>query len=239
MDYGSGLADSPWNLVMRNHLFRGAALLALSFAILPAFAQEDWVKESNANTAVVLEAQGRFSPESASMLGLEAYDGGVMDLQPEVYERTMADAKELLATLRERRKTAEHPKVIQDLDILIQAVEDSVTSGTLSHDKMLPYYNIPQTLYYGFHSLLDPRTDPKRYPAALERLAKYTGPEPITELAEARTEERFAVPGLIGPFKGEVERDLENLPRFLQGMRQMFTDSGLQVWVQAYGRLEK
>ena len=223
---------------MSNYLLRAITLLALTFTTLTTFA-EDWVKESDANTALVLQEQGRFSPESASSLGLEAYDGGVMDLKPEVYGRAMASSRELLATLRERRKTVENPKVLQDLDILIQAVEDTVTSSTLSHDKMLPYYNIPQALYYGFHSLLDPRTDPKRYPAALERLAKYTGPEPITELAEARTEERFAVPGLIGPFKGEVERDLENLPRFLQGMRQLFTDSGLKGWEEAYGTLEK
>ena len=50
---------------MSNYLLRAITLLALTFTTLTTFA-EDWVKESDANTAQVLQEQGRFSPESTS-----------------------------------------------------------------------------------------------------------------------------------------------------------------------------
>ena len=63
---------------------------------------------------------------------------------------------------------------------------------------MLPYYNLAENLFFGFQSLLDPRVDATRYPAALKRLRKYIGEEsgyaPVTELARLRTRERFSEP---------------------------------------------
>mgnify|MGYP001549325665 FL=1 len=136
---------------------------------------DDWVEESNANTLQVMEAQARISPEGFSSLGIESVDAEVMDLGPDLYERTQANFRELITTLEERKKTTEDPRVLQDLDILIKSLNDQIRTNELEHKYMLPYYNLSQTLYFGFRSLLDPRNDPARYPAALERLKKYTG----------------------------------------------------------------
>lgn len=38
------------------------------------WSEQDWVKESNANTMIVMEAQAKFSPESFASLGIEKYD---------------------------------------------------------------------------------------------------------------------------------------------------------------------
>ncbi len=67
---------------------------------------------------------------------------------------------------------------------------------------MLPYFDVPNLLFSSFQRLLDPRVDKARYPAALERLRKYTGREsgyePITQLARDRSTERF---GQAGPHR--------------------------------------
>jgi uncharacterized protein (DUF885 family) len=135
---------------------------------------------------------------------------------------------------RERKRTTEHPKVMQDLEILEQALEDGIRSRELEHRHLLPYYNLSQTLFFGFRALLDPRTDTERYPAALIRLQKYTGRAeghtPITELAQQRSKEQFANQRLLGPYKGELERDLNNVSRFAVGLREMFAASGLEGW---------
>ncbi len=204
-------------------------LLSLVFAT--AYAQ-DWVEESNEHTNVVLKAQSQFQPEGATSLGLTEFDESVMDLGPDLFARTIAVDKELIEMTQEWLRTTENPKVIQDLNIIQQALEDGIRSATLTHQYMLPYFNLSQTMFYGFRALLDPRADSSRYPAALIRLAKYTGKAegytPITEQAMQRTAERFAEPGLLGPYKGELERDLNNVERFAGGLKQIFEASGLE-----------
>ncbi len=174
-----------------------AGLLCLAVLTNPALAQ-DWVDESNKHTEVVLNAQLKFQPEAGTELGLDEYDEMVFDLGPDLFERTTAEDRILVGMTQEWLRTAEHPKVIQDLEILRQALEDGIHSAELEHKYMLPYFNLSQNLFFGFRALLDPRTDPERYPAALVRLKKYTGSadgyQPLTELAIARTTERIAGP---------------------------------------------
>jgi uncharacterized protein (DUF885 family) len=200
------------------------------------WSEQDWVKESNANTMIVMEAQAKFSPESFASLGIEKYDEEIIDLNADIYQRSQAHTRELIAQMQERLKTTENPKVIQDLHILIKSLQDQFETEELDHRYMLPYFNLSQSLFYGFRSLLDPRVDPARYPAALERLRKYTGKAegytPLTELAMARTQEGFAEPGLAGPYKGELEKDLDNVQRYSAGLEKLFVDSGLEDWEQ-------
>ena len=218
-----------------NKISKFTSLILLSLVFITVSAQE-WVEESNEHTMVVLKAQSQFQPEGATSLGLTEFDTSVMDLGPDLFARTVAVDQELVELAREWLRTSENPKVIQDLNILQQALEDGIQSATLTNQYMLPYFNLSQTLFYGFRALLDPRADVSRYPSALTRLAKYTGRaegfSPITELAMQRTAERFAVAGLLGPYKGELERDLENVERFAAGLKQIFEASGLEGYQQ-------
>jgi hypothetical protein len=213
---------------------RFTSAIFLSLACITAYAQDsqDWVKESDVHTMVVLKAQGQFQPEGVSGLGLTEFDADIIDLKPGLFDRTVAVDKGLIAQTQEWLRTTENPKVIQDLHILQTALEDGVESATLAHNDLLPYWNLSQNLFFGFRGLLDPRTDASRYPAALTRLARYTGMAegytPVTELAKQRTEERFAVPGLLGPYKGELQQDLDNVQRYADGMRGLFEKSGLE-----------
>lgn len=72
-------------------------------------------------------------------------------------------------------------------------------------------------------------------------MAKYTGQEdgyqPITELAKARTQERFDVPGLLGPYTAELETDLGNAPRYIEGIRALFERAELEGWEENFAIL--
>ncbi|MDX1556674.1 MAG: DUF885 domain-containing protein, partial [Xanthomonadales bacterium] len=148
-----------------------------------------------------------------------------------------------IAQLRAALSTTEHPKVRQDIEILIRALEDAATSAELNRRCMLPYYNVPATFFFGFRSLLDPRVPADRYPAALTRLKRYTGQEdgyePLTVLARARTVERLGEPGLIGPYQGQMENDLANAQRYMSGLADIFTESGLEGWEDDLALLEQ
>ncbi len=210
-------------------------LAAFLFTAPPAaLAAEEWVEESNSITATVMNAQAVFQPETFSSLGIEAVDEGIMDLKAGVYDRQQQNNRRLVALLEDRKRTTENPRVLQDIDILIKALHDAHRTAALNHQYLLPYYNLSQGLFAGFRSLLDPRNDPQRYPAALARLKKYTGQQdgyqPITELARQRTTERFAEPGLLGPYIEELDKDLENVARYREGLHQVFAESGLEGW---------
>jgi len=219
--------------------------LLLMTTVLPtgAAASEDWVAESNAHTEFVMLEQAKFTPEAFSNLGIESVDAEISDLGPKIYERRQKETRNLIAQLKSRKKTVEDPRVMQDLDILIKSLQDSYHTAELNRQHLLPYNNLSQSLFYGFRSLLDPRNDSSRYPAALERLKKYTGKargyKPITELAIARSWERYDEPGLSGPYRGALQKDLANVAQFKQGMEQLFKDSGLTGYEESLGLLNQ
>jgi hypothetical protein len=201
-------------------------------------ATQDWVTESNRNTQVVLEAQARFNPEGSAQLGLEGLDDQILDLKPQLFERTMATANDLLTDLRKRLDQTTHPLVRQDIQILIKSLEDFMRTAQLNQDNLLPYINVEQAIFQGTRALLDPQVSKERYPAMLVRLRKYTGLEPgfqpITQLARDRTTERFGVQGLLGPYKGQLETDLKDSETYIKGIEDLLQKSGLKGWQKPY-----
>ena len=116
-------------------------------------------------------------------------------------------------------------------------------SGTskLNRELLLPYYNISQTVFYGVRGLIDPQIPRDRYPAAVIRVEKYAGladgHKPLTELAKDRTRERFETAGLVGPFRGEVEQDLERAETFITGIEELLSGTDLEGWEESYSTL--
>ena len=223
---------------MRKLIFCGL----LAVLATPVVADDsDWVAKSDAHAQIVLELLAKFSPEGAASLGVDGLDEEIFDLTEGVYERGIESSRELLAELQKRHAAETHPKVKQDLGILIQTMEDNIETSELNREQMLPYFNMSQTIFYGVRGLIDPQIPRERYPAAVVRMEKYAGiaegHEPIVELAKARTAERFDVEGLIGPYKGEVEQDLQRAETFITGINELLEGTDLQGWEETYETL--
>lgn len=228
---------------MPSSLARLAALACFAVVATSQAAEPAWIAESNANAQPLLELLARYNPEVAANLGVEGHDAEVRDLKPGLDERFEADSKQVGAALEARLAAATDPRVRQDLQILVDAERDQRQSSALNHRLMLPYFDLGGMLFASFQALLDPRIDRSRYPAALVRLARYTGREagyaPITRLARDRSSERFGDPGLTGPWTREVEQNLGNSRRYLQGIRDLFVKSGLEGWERDLRTLER
>ena len=211
--------------------------------LLSAGAHADWIEESDTSAMLVLESQAAFQPEAMSNQGLSQYDGNIFDLKANYRERQTANNNQLIKALETRLQKEAHPKVKQDLQILIQALQDENETRRIDSQYMLPYYNIHRTMFGSFNALLDARNDKSRYPAALERLRKYTGVAegytPITELAKARSTEQFANKALMGPYLGELEVDFNDAPRFVAGVKAMFERAELTGWEEDFALLEQ
>jgi len=221
--------------------FRAVALAtAALLAPLATYAQgasnflPEWVQRSNEIAYRVLEAGAKFAPEFAGQTGVTGYDEEIFDLGPNLYERQVQSTREILAMLEEALATEEDPRVIQDIRIMIQNAEDNLEATTVNYERVLPYGNITGLIFAGFRGLLDKQVPLERQQAALVRLRKYTGQEegfvPLTELARVRLTERMEVPGLIKPFVGEVEQDLERAPVMITGLSELFGATGLEGW---------
>ena len=211
--------------------------------LLSVTAHADWIKESDKSAMLVLESQAAFQPEAIANQGLSQYDGDVLDLKKNYRERQTANNTQLIEELEARLQKEAHPKVKQDLQILIQTLADENETRKINSQYMLSYFNIHRTLFSSFNALLDARNDKSRYPAALERLRKYTGVAegytPITELAKARSTEQFGNEALMGPYLGELEIDLNDAPRFVAGLRSMFERAQLTGWEEDFALLEQ
>jgi len=159
---------------------------------------------------MVLAVYARYCPEYARQTGIAGLDEDILDLKPGVYDRYRADASRAAEDLRALLPATVDPRVRQDLEILIKAVEDNIKSAQLRRRLMLAHIGVAEIEFTGIRAPLDPQVPKARQAAALTRLRRYAGLEPgttpLTQLAIDRTGERFGTPRLTGPYVNEVNK---------------------------------
>lgn len=232
---------------------KNAALGCLAIALLlsssHSFAQgasnftPEWVKRSNEIAYKVLESGAKFAPEFAGQSGVDGYDEEIFDLGENLYERQIAASEQNIAMLKALLAKEEDPRVVQDLEIMIKAEYDDIESNRVNYERVLPYANLTGLIFAGFRGLLDKQVPLERQKAALVRLKKYTGQaegyEALTDLAKTRLTERSQIPGLIKPFIGEVQQDLERAPIMIQGLQSLFAATELKGYEQDLAMLSE
>jgi hypothetical protein len=217
-------------------------LLVIASAIRVAYAAvPDWAQQSDRNAQLLLQLLAKYNPETTGKLGVDGLDDKIIDLKPELYERSREDFRRAVDELKQRRDATSDGLVRQDLEILIKAGENNIRSAEVQRQHMLPYYNVPQLVFIGMRTLLDPQIAKQRQRAALIRLKLYAGvaedAKPLTLLAAARTTERLDDHNLIGPYLSEVEQNLADGQRYADGIKELLQKSGLQDWQPAYAQL--
>jgi hypothetical protein len=216
--------------------------LLLAAGVVPASA-ETWIERSDKNAQVLIDVLARLSPEGAGQLGVPGLDEEIFDLKPGFVERSREATRKAGDTLRQRLAEEKDPKVRQDLEILIQATEDQLQGSRLGEKYNLPYFDVTSSVFQGFRTLLDDQVEASRRPAALVRLRKYTGVEPgytpLTVLAEQFIRSRLDRPGLLGPVKDEIERDLSNTETYLKGIEELFKKYQISGYEEAHAKLKE
>ncbi len=217
------------------HIYRiGTALCCSLACAATAIAAEPaatsapaWVERSNADAQVMLKAMAEFRPEFASRIGFSGYDEKVIDLKPGVVERQRAASQAAVAELLKKLAGESDANVKQDLQIMITAAERRIEANKLNEKYLLPYEDIGETIFQGEFALLEDQVAPERRAFALKRLQCYVGLAagctPVTKEAEALFEARLKDTKLIGPYKAEVEQNLSNSARYVDGVRKLYT----------------
>ncbi len=211
-------------------LFASGVLLLGS--LLPAQADGPaWIEKSNLNAKVLLDATNKFSPENASSTGFVEFDEYVADLGPGLNARLDEALSGARGDLQKRILSETNPLVRQDLEILVKSASDQMETNRLTNKDLLPFIDVGQLIFYGEFGLLQEQVAAARQPAALVRLKRYTGLEPgttpMTELAKTYFLESTQDPSRVGPFKNLVEQAIANTDRYTKGIRELFTQYGL------------
>ena len=221
----------------------GLSLGALLSATAVQAEDQAWVKESNQDAAILLKVQAQFAPEFAGRTGVEGLDDKIFDMKKGAYERRQAATADAIKQLEAKQKTATDPNVKQDLDILLNSARKNMASAALDKKYMLDFIDAAQIEFSGIRFLLDKQVPPERQKAALTRLKLYAGAAkgvtPFTQLAEERTQERFGVKGLTGPYVQEVKDGIDNGKQYMDGIEQLFKASGLTGWEDDFAKLKQ
>lgn len=181
---------------------------------------------------LVLHYEAQFYPEGAAELGLEEFDVEIMDLGPDLHDRSVAAGRTVLAKLRKERAAASDPELRRDLDILIDSVARDLDSAELHEKHFVPYTNVARAMYTGLRSLLSPDNPPERQRRALTRLRRYAGLDgdtpPLTEQARRRTEERLDEEGLLTPYAPELDQDVASSATYIAGIETLLRESPIE-----------
>jgi uncharacterized protein (DUF885 family) len=184
-----------------------------------------WVAKSNDYAQILIAAQGHFSPEQFSFLGIPGYDDQVADFGPDNGARFRAAMTQAKADLDAKAAHETDPNVRQDIAILDKAAADAIASSAVNERLVRPFADVGQTVFSGLQGLLNDQTQPERRAMALKRLERYAGlapgSTPIATLAQQRYDERTD-PKLLQPTQIEVQQSLDNLPTYVDGIRKLF-----------------
>jgi uncharacterized protein (DUF885 family) len=221
----------------------GLACTVLFAAIAVAAPPPAWIVRSNQNSQIVLDLVGRFSPEDAADLGMDGYDDKILDLSADREDKQIEAYTAAAAELDRRLAAETDPQVRQDLQITLHDARDTIREIEIQRKYHLPYTNASQLVFGGIHALLEDRIAESRRPAAVARLRRYAGLEagftPIAVQAEQRLRERLNTPGLTGPPRLRVEKDLDNSAYFIDGLGQLFVKYKLTGYEDALAALKK
>lgn len=223
-----------------------AALLACGAftaraAVVPA--APSWIERSNVNARVLLDVQARFGPEDAGRFGVEGLDETVTTLPLDRSARERQAWGAAVAELERRLLAERDPAVRQDLEIMIGAGQRYGEILRLQEKHFLPVVHPSQLVFQGIRALLDDGVPKERHPAALVRLRKYAGAAPgsvpLAGQAGALLRSRLGDPKLLAPFRDDLERQLNNSSRFLEGTAALFREFGVAGWEEPYARLKE
>lgn len=190
-----------------------------------AKAVPEWIAQSNAQSQVLLETYARFWPETAGSFGMAGVDNRVVDLGPALQERVKAAFTAAARELEERRATVSDPRVLQDLEILRTDALLRAAIAEADQRYLLPNFDVANLVHDGVRALLNEQVTRERHSAAAVRLRRYAGLEegytPVATLAEARVREQLQTIGLLFPLRTELEQQLANGARYLDGVEAL------------------
>ena len=232
---------------MKSHSLTLAVALAMSGTAMAATSAPPqvpaWVTESNQDSQIVLKTFAQFAPEQAGQLGVDGLDDQATNLPLDIVQQTDTAADQDLAQLNALLAKATDPQLKQDIQILIMATEGFKRDNDLQAKYMLNFTDVPQLVFNGVQTLIDPQIPAERQQAVVKRLEAYAGMLPgrpsIADQGKALFEADVKRdPKLLGPYTAELQQDLVDSPQYVSGIEELLSKSKVQGWQPAWAKLK-
>jgi len=204
--------------------------------------QPSWIDASNQYTHMLLVVEFKHQPEFASRQGLSEFDTKISQPSWADVDEQRKETEAVLEKLEAASGQQQPQEVKQDLDIMIRRVRLDFQQQDFERAHEVPFFNASRRVFEGIQFLLDEQTPAERRPAAVERLRKYAGVEPdykpMIEILKERTQEQMSKPGVIYPWRDEIETELGRDSSYVDGIATLFEKYKLEGWQDAYGKLK-
>ncbi|HZQ19538.1 MAG TPA: DUF885 domain-containing protein [Terriglobales bacterium] len=201
-----------------------------------------WIDTSNQYTHMLLAVVFNHHPEFASRQGLADYDTKISQPSWADQDAERHETEAVLEKLKAAAGEHQQEEVEQDLKIMIRRTELDFKEEDFKRAHAVPFLNASQVVFQGVQYLLDEQTPTERRPAAIERIRKYAGLEgdykPITEILKQRALAQMAKPGVIYPWRDEIETELGRDSNYVEGIAALFQKYKLTGWEEPYGKLK-
>lgn len=189
-----------------------------------------WIEQSNAYTQTQIALDSKYHPEMGSFVGMSQYDSQCADISRPEQDKYLAELKQQQDKLEQALRKEKLEPVRQDLSILLNDISLTFANDRLENQYLLPWNDIPRSIFEGLSSLLDDQMPAARQQAALARLQCYAGTAgttPLTEQAKTLFENALSNSALIGPPKDTVLQALERTPTLMTGLRELFKSKAM------------
>jgi uncharacterized protein (DUF885 family) len=202
----------------------------------------NWVDSSNQYTQMLLAVVFKHHPEFGSREGLSEFDTKISTPSWADQDQERTETEAVIEKLKAATEQQRQKEVKQDLEIVVRRVELQFKQDDFERAHEVPFLNASEMVFQGVQFLLDEQTPAERRPAAVERLRKYAGLEagykPVTEILKQRALEQMAKPGVIYPWKDEMETELSRDSNYVDGIAALLKKYNLQGWEEPYGKLK-
>jgi uncharacterized protein (DUF885 family) len=205
-------------------------------------ADRSWVTISDDYTKMLLAVEFKHRPEAGSRQGLSEYDTEISEPSWADEDRLRQERLVVLDKLKAAQPQQKQKEVQQDLEIIIRKVELETKEEDFARAHEVPFINASEHVFQGIQFLLDEQTPAERRAAAVVRIRKYAGLEPnyrpITEILRQRAQEQMAKPGVIYPWRNEIETEVARDSNYVEGIKALMEKYNQQGWQEPYAKLK-
>jgi hypothetical protein len=223
-----------------------SVLVAVGF-VLPAGAREQpavpsRIAASNNYANLLLAVEMKHNPETGSNQGLSQFDALASQPSQADEDQERQEAEAVLRKFKAALSESQPKEVAQDLEIMIRHIELGFRELDFARAHKVPFLNASGEVFAGLRILLDEQTPSYRRSAAVIRLREYAGLAPgykaLAEILKQRVEEQMAKPGVIYPFRTQIETELGRNSNYIQGIEALLKKYNLTGWQEPYDTLK-
>ena len=218
-----------------------AIIMIVSIANCGTVNEKSWAKESDKVAEDYTKEFATLYPELGSSLGYQEFDS--LGVNPtEALEQSNLDLlKSWKSKLTKEIETAESKDLKVDLLILLDLVETDLKWKDVD-DKLgkIPFYKPSESIYNTLVELITDQSPQKRKDASVQRFEYYMSSNNKKNIIDAyhgetlRYQEKYKSKKMFYPFRGDVEKYLENSSSYVVGIKELLEKTGKKGWEGAY-----